>query len=80
MSNKFGILKLPAKLKATDFPCDTLLWITVNPIGTKDGENLLTGSIASTAEAVYAIDSLIKDLQALKKQAKNKLKTDAINR
>jgi len=75
MSGKFGVLNPSSKWKKGDLPCDPVMYISLNSNGTKDGNIIVTGSLASEGEIDYAVDKLKDDLEAARKEAKRKLKT-----
>jgi hypothetical protein len=74
MSGKFGVLNPSSKWKKGDLPCDPVMYISLNSSGTKDGNVIITGSLASEGEIDYAINKLKGDLELARKEAKRKLK------
>lgn len=75
MSGKFGVLNPFKKWKKGDFPCSPTVTIVLNEVlHLKDGSIGLSASLAADAEIDWVIDQLIKDLEAVRRDAKRTLK------
>ncbi len=76
MSAAFLILNPFQKWKKGDLPCDPTVSIALKQWGTsKDGNIIISASLATDSEIDYAVDQLKKDLELARKNAKRILKS-----
>lgn len=74
MSKKFGVFNPLANWKRGDLPIDPIVKLTFNEgLGTGNGFQLITSSLASSDEIDSAIDQLQKDLEYVRSEAKRVL-------
>ena len=75
MSGKFGVVGILDGWKKGDMPGNQMVNIVLNENFTiQDGFIAITTQLATDKEIDYAVDKLITDLDAARKQAKEKIK------
>ena len=65
---------LISKVSNDGLPFDPLVWISLTSHGTKDGNVIISESLASAGEIDGAIDRLIRNLETTRKRSKKKIK------
>lgn len=75
MSGRFGVVGTMDGWKKGDLPGNQMVNIVLNSNTTlNDGSVAITAQLASNQEVDNAIDQLIKDLEVVRKKAKEKIK------
>ena len=75
MKGEFGVVGILDGWKKGDMPGNQMVNIVLNSYGTlENGDIAITCQLASGEEVDFAIDHLIKDLEAVGKKAKEKIK------
>lgn len=75
MKGKFGVVGILDFWKRGDLPGNQMVNIVLNSYSTlNDGNIAITSQLASDAEVDFAIDSLIRDLELARRNAKAKIK------
>jgi hypothetical protein len=75
MSGKFEVIGILDGWKKGDMPSNQMVNIVLNGCPTiQDGFVAVTAQLATDNEVDYAVDNLIKDLEAARKKAKEKIK------
>jgi len=74
MSSKFGLIGTMDGWKKGDLPFNQMVSIILNSYSTIEDRTIaITSQLASDTEVDYAIDQLIKDLEIVRKKAKEKI-------
>jgi len=74
MTGKFRVLSPSSEWKEGDECHVPLMYISLTSSGKKDGNIIITGSLASEAEIDCRINKLSGDLEMVRKEAKRKLR------
>ena len=75
MSGKFDVVGILDGWKKGDMPGNQMVNIVLNECTTiHDGSIAVTPRLATDEEVDFAVDKLIKDLEAARKKAKEKIK------
>ena len=75
VKGKFGVVGVLDGWKKGDLPGNQMVNIVLNSYSTlNDGIIAITAQLASDSEVDYEIDSLIRDLEQVRKTAKTKIK------
>jgi uncharacterized protein YjbJ (UPF0337 family) len=76
MAGKFGVIGDLDKWKSGDLPGNQMVYVVLNDhFTTNTGHITVTAKLASEGEVDFAIDQLIKDLEKIRKKAKEKIRT-----
>jgi hypothetical protein len=70
MRKKFNTYNPYKTWKFGDFPCDPVVYISIDNFQRKDERFILSSSLASDGEIDYVVDQLINDLESTRKEAK----------
>lgn len=74
MNGKFNVIGILDNWKKGDLPGNQMVNIILNDYATIHNGNIsLTAELASDDEIDYAVDKLIKDLEQVRKKAKNNI-------
>lgn len=77
MKEIFGVIGIMDSWEKGDLPGNQMVNIVLNRCLTlHDGSISLTAELATDGEVDYAVDQLIKDMEVVRKMAKEKIKKD----